>query len=192
MKYGNQTVGVDIRVLKKVMVAMTGVCLLTLSAKLNVPFWPVPMTMQVFALLAIAGLAGRAMALQIFAAYLVAGAVGLPVFAGTPEKGIGLAYMFGPTGGYLLGMLVASALVGHAAQFGKKGMLLPSMLAGLAIIYAVGLAWLSYWVPADKLLAAGFYPFVIGDIVKIATAALLVILVPQSLKDFIRGEENNG
>jgi biotin transporter BioY len=93
-----------------------GVCLLTLSAKLQVPFYPVPMTMQTLVVLMIGMAYGRMLGTATVVAYLLAGAAGLPVFAGTPERGIGLAYMTGPTGGYLLGFLIASWLMGMLAD----------------------------------------------------------------------------
>jgi len=153
-------------------VAVGGAVLMTLAAKTQIPFWPVPMTLHTLAVMAFAVLLGPRLAVAIFAAYLLAGAAGLPVFSGTPERGIGLAYMAGPTGGYLAGYLLASWLVGVLAQ--GRGVLvrLGAMLAGLAVIYGLGLAWLAFYVPADKLLAAGFWPFLPGDLVKVALVAL--------------------
>ena len=125
------------RILGNVVKYALAVGLITLSAKITVPFWPVPMTMQVAAILLVAGLGGLRFGASSVAAYLAAGAAGLPVFAGTPEKGIGLAYMVGPTGGYLLGFLVAAALVGWATdRFGTRlGTL--AMPVGLAVIYVI-------------------------------------------------------
>ena len=97
---------------------VSGVCLLTLSAKLQVPFYPVPMTMQTLVVLMIGMACGRVLGTATVAAYLLAGAAGLPVFAGTPERGIGLAYMMGPTGGFLLGFLVSAWLIGALAERG--------------------------------------------------------------------------
>lgn len=147
------------------------VALLTASAKITVPFWPVPMTMQVAAVMLIGALGGAAFAGQSMMAYLAAGAAGLPVFAGTPAKGIGLAYMTGPTGGYLLGFLLAALLVGWAVdRFGRRAVW-AAMPVALAVIYACGLAWLARFVPSEKLLAAGMLPFLPGDLIKVAVAA---------------------
>ena len=161
--------------------------LITLSAKITIPFWPVPMTMQVAAILLIAGLGGLRFGATSVGAYLAAGAAGLPVFAGTPEKGIGLAYMFGPTGGYLLGFLVAAILVGWATdRFGRRlGSL--SMPFGLAVIYAFGVAWLSNYVPSDKLLSLGVTPFLLGDFCKVALAALLTVAAPAAVTRWVQG-----
>lgn len=165
----------------------TGIALLTVSAKVQVPFWPVPMTLQVAALMMIAAAYGLRLGTATMAGYLIAGAVGLPVFAGTPEKGIGLAYMLGGTGGYLVGFLVATAIVGFAADRLPKLALWPAMLAGLAAIYALGLAWLAQFAPEGKLLAWGFTPFIAGDLVKITLAAVLVLGAPAAWRHKIRG-----
>lgn len=165
----------------------TGIALLTVSAKVQVPFWPVPMTLQVAALMMIAAAYGLRLGTATMAGYLIAGAVGLPVFAGTPEKGIGLAYMLGGTGGYLVGFLVATAIVGFAADRLPKLALWPAMLAGLAAIYALGLAWLAQFAPEGKLLAWGFTPFIAGDLVKITLAAVLVLGAPAAWHHKIRG-----
>lgn len=163
------------------------VCLLTLSAKVTVPFFPVPMTMQVGAVLLIAGLGGLRFGATSMIAYLALGAAGMPVFAGTPQNGIGIAYMAGPTGGYLAGFLAAAALVGWATdRFGKTASLW-AMPVGLAVIYAFGLIWLAMFVPSQRLLAAGVTPFLLGDIVKVALAAGLTMGLPPYVKRWIKG-----
>ncbi|MFN3527297.1 MAG: biotin transporter BioY, partial [Paracoccus sp. (in: a-proteobacteria)] len=117
---------------------------------------------------------GPRLGLAAMAAYLGAGAMGLPVFSGSPERGIGLAYMVGPTGGYLLGYLIAAGLIGWlSAGRGWLGRAV-AMLAALAVVYAAGLAWLTAFVPAPQLLAAGLAPFLLGDLIKIALAATLI------------------
>lgn len=150
---------------------VAGAALLTLSAKIQVPFWPVPMTLQTLAVMAIALALPPRLAIGAMLAYLGAGALGLPVFAGSPERGIGLAYMAGPTGGYLAGYLAAMALVSTLAH--GRGLLsrILAMLAGLALVYACGLGWLALYVPASALLAQGLAPFILGDLVKIALVA---------------------
>lgn len=163
------------------------VCLLTLSAKVTVPFFPVPMTMQVGAVLLIAGLGGLRFGIMSVLSYLAAGAAGLPVFAGTPQNGIGIAYMAGPTGGYLFGFLVAALLVGSAMdRFGRRATFW-AMPAGLVAIYAFGLIWLAKFVPAEQLFALGLTPFLLGDILKVALAAGLTIWAPSSVKRWIKG-----
>src|SRR5690606_14969027 len=93
-------------------VVVLGTLLLTASAKIQVPFWPVPMTMQTFVVLFLGAALGPRLGALTVLLYLAQGALGLPVFAGTPEKGIGLAYMLGPTGGYLIGFVPAAYVVG--------------------------------------------------------------------------------
>ncbi len=151
--------------------ALCGAALITLGAKLQVPFWPVPMTLHTLAVFFIAASVGPRMAAAAMTTYLMMGAMGAPVFSGTPERGIGLAYMMGPTGGYLLGFLLAAPLISVLAHGrGWLGKAL-AMLAGLIVVYAAGLAWLANFVPASKLLATGVAPFVPGDLVKIAIAS---------------------
>ncbi|MFZ3585160.1 biotin transporter BioY [Loktanella sp. DJP18] len=154
--------------------ALTSAAFITLGAKLQIPFWPVPMTLHTLAVFFVSALLGPRLGLGAMATYLGAGAMGLPVFSGTPERGIGLAYMIGPTGGYLLGFLLASGLIGWLAMGrGWVGRVL-AMLVGLAVVYAAGVAWLAAYVPAHNLLAAGVTPFLLGDLVKVALAATLV------------------
>lgn len=154
--------------------ALCGAAVITLGAKAQVPFWPVPMTLHTLTVFFVAAVLGPRLGLAAMVAYLGAGATGLPVFSGTPERGIGLAYMAGPTGGYLLGFLLASGLIGWlAADRGWIGRAL-AMLVGLAVVYAAGLAWLAAYVPTTKLLATGLTPFLLGDLVKVALAATLV------------------
>ena len=166
---------------------LAGVAFLTASAKIQVPFWPVPMTLQIAAMMMLAAGFGLRLGTATMVAYLAAGAAGLPVFAGTPEKGIGLAYMLGGTGGYLAGFLAATIIVGFAADRLPKLALLPAMALGLVAIYALGLGWLVQFVPGDKLLAYGFTPFILGDAVKITIAALALWGAPEALRAKLRG-----
>ena len=154
--------------------ALAGAALITLGAKVQIPFWPVPMTLHTLSVFLVALTLGPRLGLAAMAAYLGAGAAGLPVFSGTPERGIGLSYMVGPTSGYLLGYLVAAGLTGWLAMGrGWIGRVL-AMLAGLTVVYAGGLAWLALFVPAPKLLAAGLTPFLLGDVVKVLLVATLL------------------
>ncbi|MDH4987142.1 biotin transporter BioY [Aminobacter anthyllidis] len=150
--------------------------LLTLSAKVQVPFYPVPMTMQTLVVIGLGLALGPVRGATAVALYLLQGALGLPVFAGTPEKGIGLAYMMGPTGGYLLGYLPAALLAGWLAERGWDRNVFSAMAAALfagAVIYVPGLLWLGSVVGFDKpVLAFGLYPFIPGDIAKALLAAI--------------------
>ncbi len=152
--------------------------LLALAAKVQVPFWPVPMTLQTLAVLCIGAVLGPRVAVAAMAAYLAEGAAGLAVFAGTPAHGIGLAYMVGPTGGYLAGMVMAAAIAGWAGQR-FAGRTLPAALAMLgatAAIYLCGASWLATFLGWSRAWAAGVAPFLAGDLVKAAIAASLVAL----------------
>jgi len=158
-----------------------GAGLMILSAKVQIPFWPVPMTLHTMAVMAFAVAFGPRVAVSIFLTYLAAGAAGLPVFSGSPDRGIGFAYMVGPTGGYLLGYLIASWLVGRLAAGRGTRMRICAMLAGMVPIYAIGAAWLAAYVPVDQIVAAGILPFILGDIVKIGVVAAVGLVVPASL-----------
>lgn len=155
---------------------VVGSLLLALSARISVPFYPVPLTMQTFVVIGLGLALGPWRAGAAVLLYLAEGAAGVPVFAGTPEKGIGLAYMMGPTGGYLAGYLPAAMLAGWLAMRGWDRNPLSAMTAALlagAVIYVPGLLWLGAVIGFDKpVLAFGLYPFVLGDIVKALLAAV--------------------
>src|SRR5438445_8175438 len=147
----------------------TGMLLLTLSAKVQIPWWPVPMTMQTYVVLVIGMAYGTQLGLITVAGYLAAGALGLPVFAGTPEKGIGLAYMLGPTGGYLIGFAIATWLGGFLAQHRWDrhiGSSLAAMTLAHAVIFACGVLWLAALMGMERAISVGFTPFVAATIAK--------------------------
>lgn len=151
--------------------------LLALSAKISVPFYPVPLTMQTFVVIGLGLALGPWRALAAVLLYLAEGAAGFPVFAGTPAKGIGLAYMVGPTGGYLLGYIPAVLIGGWLAKKGWDRNPLRAMAAASvcgAVIYVPGLLWLGTVIGFDKpVLQFGLYPFIFGDIVKAMLAAIV-------------------
>jgi biotin transport system substrate-specific component len=162
--------------LQQVLLAVAGSLLLWVSAKVQVPFWPVPMTMQTFVVLGLGAAFGWRLGMATVALYLLEGAMGLPVFAGTPEKGIGLAYMAGPTGGYLAGFVVAAGITGWLAEKGFDRNVLTmglAMLAGTVAIYALGLGWLGALIGYEKAVQFGLVPFIPGDIAKLTLAAIV-------------------
>jgi biotin transport system substrate-specific component len=162
--------------LQQVLLAVAGSLLLWVSAKVQVPFWPVPMTMQTFVVLGLGAAFGWRLGMATVALYLLEGAMGLPVFAGTPEKGIGLAYMAGPTGGYLAGFVVAAGITGWLAEKGFDRNVLTmglAMLAGTVAIYALGLGWLGALIGYEKAVQFGLLPFIPGDIAKLTLAAIV-------------------
>lgn len=161
------------RLAMQALAAVAGSILLALSAKVTVPFWPVPMTLQVLAVFLIGAAYGRNLAVATLLLYLAEGAAGLPVFA----TGAGLAYMAGPTGGYLVGFVVAAAVAGWAADRGLDRnplKLFAVMLVGEIAILGLGAAWLAVLFGAEKAIAFGVGPFIVTDIVKVALAAAIV------------------
>ena len=163
------------RALRNILLAVVGAQLIWLSAKIQVPFHPVPMTMQTFMILGLGMAYGWRLGAATVLLYLAEGAMGLPVFAGTPEKGIGLAYMAGGTGGYLLGYVIAAGACGWLAERGWDRNVITAalaMLAGNVLIYVPGLLWLGILFGWDKpILEWGLTPFVLGDLAKLGLAA---------------------
>jgi len=166
--------------LRGAVLAVVGTVLLTLSAKIQVPFYPVPMTMQTFVVLSLGMVYGWRLAGATMLLYMAEGAMGLPVFAGTPEKGIGLVYMMGGTGGYLVGYVLAAAAIGWLAEKGWDRTMLGTalaMLIGNALIYIPGVLYLGALYGWDKpILEWGFTPFILGDAVKLCLAACVMPL----------------
>ena len=148
-------------VLRRVVLSLAGVGLLTLSAKIQVPFYPVPMTLQTMALMFIGCFCSRSVAWASLGSYVLLGAVGLPLFA----KGGGIAYLLGPTGGYILGFLPAMALFLCARGGAMRSLV--ALFGGVVVIYACGVAWLGNVIGWEKpLFALGLFPFVGGDLAK--------------------------
>ncbi|MDQ0998443.1 biotin transport system substrate-specific component [Phyllobacterium ifriqiyense] len=168
-----------------VTLAFVGTALLTLSAKMKVDMVFVNVSMQTFAVFAISAAYGSRLAVATMALYLLEGALGMPVFTGTPEKGIGLAYMVGPTGGYLLSYLAAAWIVGRAADkgFARNAISIGlSMLVAEVIILTMGFLWMAYLFGFEKAFAYGVGVFIIGDVLKLALAALGVPALGSLLK----------
>ena len=165
------------RAMRAVLLTLIGSGLLTLSARIAVPFVPVPLTLQTLAVLLIGACFGARLGTATVLLYLLEGAIGLPVFAGTPEHGIGVAYMMGKTGGYLLGYVVAVAIVGFLAERGADrsfGKLFGAMALGEIAIFGLGFAWLAQFIGTGPALSFGVMPFLPGDAVKTLLAAMLV------------------
>ena len=158
--------------------AFAGSLLLTLSAKISVPFYPVPMTMQTLVVLGLGMALGSRLGVAAVMLYMFEGAMGLPVFSGTPEKGMGVAYMMGPTGGYLLGFVVAAWVTGFLAERGwDRGFVstASAMVIGNGVIYAFGLLWLGSILGWDKpIIEWGMTPFLLGDLTKVLLAAIIM------------------
>ena len=176
---GSVAPGVYVSWIYKFILVVVGAGFLTLSAKIQVPFYPVPMTMQTFAVLVIAAAFGRKLGLFTILFYLLEGAVGLPVFAGTPVKGVGLSYMVGPTGGYLVGFIISTLTVGYLAEKGFDRSFTTTfitMLIGSSLILLSGYVWLSSLIGLEKAFQYGIFPFLIGELFKIALATAILPL----------------
>ena len=177
--------------LRNVLLAVAGSIALWVSAKVQIPFVPVPMTLQTLAVLIIGMAYGWKLGAATVGLYLAQGAMGLPVFAGTPEKGIGLAYMFGTTGGFLLGFLLAAAAVGYLAERGWDRNIFTTagaMAIGNFLIYVPGLFWLASIIGWDKSIEFGIKPFLLADLFKLVLAALFMPLIWNVVKRMSKGE----
>jgi biotin transport system substrate-specific component len=180
------------RLLRLVVLLAASSLLLTLSAKVQVPFWPVPLTMQTFAVLVIGMAYGSRLGFAAVLLYLFEGVCGLPVFAGTPEKGIGLAYMMGPTGGYLLGFAVAAGILGWLGERGWDRSIARAavaMSAGHAVILALGVVWLAGFVGWAKAVAVGLDPFWMATFLK---TALGIAVMPAAWSLVRRARSEDG
>jgi biotin transport system substrate-specific component len=169
---------------RQAVLAVLGSLLLWASAKVQVPMWPVPMTMQSFVVLVLGMAYGSRLAAATVGLYLLEGALGLPVFAGTPERGIGIAYMMGPTGGFLFGFLLVATLMGWLAERGWDRTLVGTVAAlaiGTVLLFVPGVAWLAALIGWSKAVAAGLTPFLAGSVVKLALAAALLPLAQRAL-----------
>jgi len=168
------------KIIKLILIAGIGTLLLTISAKIKIPFYPVPMTMQTFVVLFIGITLGSKIGLLTVSLYLLEGIYGLPVFAGTPEKGIGFIYFTGPTMGYLLGFLIAVYFAGSFKY--EKNLInnLIKLLFSLSFIYILGLAWLGILIGWEKpIFKLGAQPFLLAELFKVL---LLLFLLPNLLK----------
>ena len=161
--------------LKNLLIAILGSVLLAVSAKIKIPFYPVPMTMQTFVVLLIGVTLGWKLGLFSVSLYLFEGILGLPVFAGTPEKGVGIVYFFGPTMGYLVGFIIA---VYFAGKFNYDDNLFKTFFKltfAISFIYLFGILWLGNLIGWDKpIFKLGVQPFLIAELFKILIATLAI------------------
>ena len=155
----------------QLLAVLAGIALLTASAHIKVPFYPVPLTMQTLIVLGIGMTYGARLGGATLLGYLAAGFIGLPVFAG----GAGMAYMVGPTGGYLAGFFTAAVVLGALAERGwtrNWATAAAAMLMGNVIIYLLGVGWLASLIGWDKAVQLGLLPFLYGDALKLIIASL--------------------
>lgn len=173
--------GPSIRLLKQAALVVVGIAVLAIAAKIKVPMWPVPITMGTFAVLSLGAAYGARLGLVTILGYMAIGALGFDVFAGSSAEKFGLEYMMGGTGGYLVGYILATVLLGALARKGwdrSAPKMAAAMLMGNVLIYVPGLLWLGVLYGWDKpILAWGLTPFLMGDAIKLALAAGLFPLV---------------
>ena len=162
------------KVIKKAIFVFLGTILLTISAKVKIPFYPVPMTMQTFVVIFLGMCFGYKLGLATVALYLIEGIVGIPVFSNSPEKGVGMIYFTGPTMGYLLGFIIAVYVAGKF-NFNKNYLLnFIKIFFSVLPIYVLGLLWLGILIGWDKpIFDLGAKPFLLAELFKIF---LLVII----------------
>ena len=162
------------KLIKNAIIVFLGTVLLTISAKVKIPFYPVPMTMQTFVVIFLGMCLGYKLGLATVALYLFEGIVGIPVFSNSPEKGVGMIYFTGPTMGYLLGFLVAVYVAGKFT-FNKNYLLnFIKIIFSVLPIYVLGLIWLGILIGWDKpIFELGAKPFLLAELFKII---LLVII----------------
>jgi biotin transport system substrate-specific component len=168
------------KIAKVILIAILGTLLLTISAKIKIPFYPVPMTMQTFIVLFLGITLGPKIGLLTVSLYLFEGIFGLPVFAGTPEKGIGLIYFTGPTMGYLIGFLLSVYLSGLFKY--DKGIIntFLKLIFSVSFIYILGMIWLGTLIGWEKpIFKLGAQPFLLAELFKML---LLLFLIPTLLK----------
>ena len=172
-------------IVKTFLMIILGSLALTISAKIKIPFYPVPMTMQTFVVMLLGLAFGYKIGLATVSLYLLEGIAGLPVFSNSPEKGVGLVYFTGPTMGYLIGFLSATLIAGTINSNHNLLKIIFKLLLSVSTIYILGVLWLGTLIGWDKpILEFGVYPFLLAEIFKLA---LLVIISKKiiNLRKFI-------
>ena len=175
----------QINILKYFLIILLSSSLLAISAKFKIPFYPVPMTMQTFVVLLIGVCFGWRLGGAIIGFYLLEGLIGLPVFSGTPEKGLGIAYFVGPTMGYLVGFIFAAMLSGFF-NFNKNIIFnFLKLVLSVSVIYFLGVVWLGTLLGWDKpIINLGVTPFLLAELFKIGLLSLIVTLFNDKLSIF--------
>ena len=163
------------KVIKIFLISLMGSILLTISAKIKIPFYPVPMTMQTFVVLFLGISFGYKVGVTTIFLYLLEGIMGLPVFSNSPEKGIGIAYFVGPTMGYLIGFIFACFLAGYFKYNSNYLINFLKILVSTSIIYIFGVIWLGTLIGWDKpILQLGVFPFLLAEFFKMLLLTLLI------------------
>ena len=162
------------KILKIIGIVITGSVLLTISAKIKIPFYPVPMTMQTFVVILLGIALGSKIALASVSLYLLEGALGLPVFSNSPEKGVGLVYFTGPTMGYLIGFLFSTFMAGYFNLKNNLFVIFIKLLLCVSIIYILGIFWLGSLIGWEKpIFELGAKPFLLAELFKLLILTLI-------------------
>ena len=162
------------KIIKSLLAVILGSIALTISAKIKIPFYPVPMTMQTFVVLFLGVSLGYKIGLASVGLYLLEGIAGLPVFSNSPEKGIGIVYFTGPTMGYLIGFLTACYLASKISAKDNFINILIKLVIATSAIYILGLIWLGTLIGWDKpIFSLGAKPFLLAELFKIIILALV-------------------
>ena len=168
------------KIIKSLFIVFFSSIILAISAKIKIPFYPVPMTMQTFVVLFLGISLGYKVALAAVTLYLFEGIMGIPVFSNSPEKGIGLVYFTGPTMGYLIGFLAACFMASFVKLNDNYFMIFTKLILSVSTIYIFGVLWLGTLIGWDKpIIELGVLPFLLAEIFKIA---LLTILAKKIFK----------
>ena len=168
------------KIIKLLLIVFFGSVVLAISAKIKIPFYPVPMTMQTFVVLFLGISLGHKVALTTVALYLFEGIIGLPVFSNSPEKGVGLVYFTGPTMGYLIGFLLACFLASFTKLNDNYFVIFTKLILSVSTIYILGVLWLGTLIGWDKpIIELGVLPFLLAEIFKIT---LLTVLAKRIFK----------
>ena len=162
------------KTLKIFLIVFVGTIALTISAKLKIPFYPVPMTMQTFVVLFLGLAFGYKIGLATVGVYLLEGVIGMPVFSNSPEKGVGLVYFTGPTMGYLIGFLSAVFFAGYLNLKNNIFVIFSKLVFAVSTIYFLGVLWLGTLIGWDKpILELGVTPFLLAELFKICLLTML-------------------
>ena len=173
------------KLIKSLFIIVLGSIALTISAKIRIPFYPVPMTMQTFVVLFLGLSFGYKIGMSAVGLYLLEGIVGLPVFSNSPERGIGLVYFTGPTMGYLIGFLSACYLASLVKFKDNFFIILAKLIFAVSTIYVFGIIWLGTLIGWDKpIYSLGVAPFLLAESFKILLLSLLVKKLTK-IKNFI-------
>ena len=173
------------KLIKYIFIALLGSILLAISSKIKIPFYPVPMTMQTFVVLLIGICFGWRLGVATICLYILEGIIGLPVFSGTPEKGVGLAYFMGPTMGYLIGFIVAGYLAGKFIYDNNYFFNFLKLTFAISFIYILGMLWLGNLIGWDKpIFELGAKPFLLAEVLKILIATIAINQI-KKLRRFI-------